>query len=78
MFWESDVGKWIEAVCYFLHAGDTKCPHKAEFDSAVQELVDMIEGAQMDDGYVGIYFQVVDPAGRFKHFRDMHEMCRLY
>lgn len=58
-----------------MHSGDTTCKYKAEFEHAVQELVDMIESAQMEDGYVGIYFQVVDPEGRFKHFRDMHEMC---
>jgi hypothetical protein len=24
---------------------------------------------------LNIYFTVVDPEGRFKNFRDMHEMC---
>ncbi len=37
----------------------------------------MIERAQQPDGYLGIYFVVVDPAGRFKNLRDMHEMCEL-
>lgn len=48
--------------------------HKAEFDAAITELVNMIESAQQPDGYLNIYFTVVDPAGRLKNLRDMHEM----
>ncbi|KAK8861777.1 hypothetical protein IAR55_002600 [Kwoniella newhampshirensis] len=88
LFWESDVGKWwvqvilcraderrIEGACYFLSSPDAKsCSHAAEFDAAIQELVDMIEKAQQPDGYLDIYFTVVDPEGRYKNLRDMHEM----
>jgi DUF1680 family protein len=35
----------------------------------------MIEKAQGEDGYLNIYFTVVDPEGRFRNLRDMHEMC---
>lgn len=35
----------------------------------------MIEKAQQPDGYLIIYFTVVDNEGRFKNLRDMHEMC---
>ena len=41
----------------------------------MQELVNKIENAQQPDGYLNIYFTVVDPKGRYKNFRDMHEMC---
>ncbi|WRT69314.1 uncharacterized protein IL334_006298 [Kwoniella shivajii] len=75
LFWDSDVGKWIEGACYFLSSPDAKeCSHAAEFDSAIQELVDMMEKAQQPDGYLNIYFTVVDEAGRFKNLRDSHEM----
>ena len=37
----------------------------------------MIEKAQQPDGYLIIYFTVVDKEGRFKNLRDMHEMCEL-
>lgn len=36
----------------------------------------MIEKAQQEDGYLIIYFTVVDKEGRFKNLRDMHEMCK--
>ncbi|OCF78892.1 hypothetical protein I204_00836 [Kwoniella mangroviensis CBS 8886] len=75
LFWESDVGKWVEAACYFLSCPDAKrFTHYEEFDGAIQELVDMIEKAQQPDGYLNIYFTVVDQEGRFKNLRDMHEM----
>ena len=66
----------IEAVCYFLASPDgASSVHAKEFESCVQELVDMIEKAQQPDGYLCIYFIVVDPAGKFKNLRDLHEMC---
>jgi DUF1680 family protein len=68
----------IEAVCYFLHSPDgASCEHKAEFDARLQELVNKIEKAQQPDGYLNIYFTVVDPKGRYQNFRDMHEMCEF-
>ncbi len=60
-------------MCYFLASG-TECAHAAEFEAAVAALVDRIAAAQQDDGYLNIYFTVVDPAGRFQNLRCMHEM----
>lgn len=61
-------------MCYFLAEGRDRCTHADEFETAVEELVDMIASAQQEDGYLNIYFTVVDPAGRFKNLRCMHEM----
>jgi DUF1680 family protein len=49
--------------------------HAEEFTRSIQELVDMIEKAQQPDGYLIIYFTVVDKEGRFQNTRDLHEMC---
>ncbi|TKX21417.1 beta-L-arabinofuranosidase-like protein 1 [Elsinoe australis] len=69
LFWDSDVGKWIEAAVYFLH------DHKNEtIENAIHELVDMIRSAQQDDGYLNIHFTVVAPKERFTNFRDLHEL----
>jgi len=66
----------IEGACYFLSSPDGKnCPHAAEYEKSIQEIIDMMEKAQGDDGYLDIYFTVVDPEGRFKNMRDMHERC---
>ncbi|WWC95590.1 hypothetical protein V866_002455 [Kwoniella sp. B9012] len=75
LFWDSDVGKWIEATCYFLSTAEgSGLPHASEFVSAIDELIAMMAKAQQSDGYLGTYFTVVDKAGRLRNLRDMHEM----
>ncbi|ETS75800.1 hypothetical protein PFICI_12744 [Pestalotiopsis fici W106-1] len=69
LFWDSDVGKWIEGVCYLLAT-----EYDAELDAAVRELVDMIRSAQQDDGYLNVYFTVVEPDKRWSNIRDQHEL----
>jgi len=75
---ECELTPRIEAACYFLDSPDgSRSKHAEVFKSSIQELVDMIEKAQQPDGYLIIYFTVVDKEGRFKNLRDMHEMCEL-
>ncbi|EFQ29019.1 uncharacterized protein GLRG_04163 [Colletotrichum graminicola M1.001] len=69
LFWDSDVAKWIEGACYFLAD-----EYDVEVDAAVRELVEMIRGAQHDDGYLNVHFSVVEPGKRWTNIRDMHEM----
>jgi hypothetical protein len=69
LFWDSDVAKWIEGAVYSLASQ----PDDA-IEKAVEELVDMIRGAQQEDGYLNIHFTVVAPEGRFTNLRDLHEL----
>lgn len=69
LFWDSDIGKWIEGACYSL-AGE----YDAEIDAAVRELVETIRGAQQLDGYLNVYFTVVEPGARWSNIRDQHEL----
>lgn len=69
LFWDSDVGKWLEGACYFLHEQSNP-----QVEIAVKELVDMIRSAQQEDGYLNIHFTVVAPGERFTNLRDMHEL----
>jgi len=69
LFWDSDVAKWIEGACYFLREQD-----EPSIREAVGELVEMIRGAQQEDGYLNIHFTVVEPGKRFSNLRDMHEL----
>jgi hypothetical protein len=43
----------------------------------MDHIIDLIVKAQQDDGYLNVYFTAVDPAGKFRNLRDMHEMCKL-
>ncbi|KAI6777663.1 uncharacterized protein J7T54_002736 [Emericellopsis cladophorae] len=69
LFWDSDIGKWIEGACYLLFES-----YDAEVDTAVRELVDMIRSAQQEDGYLNVYFTVVEPDARWSNIRDQHEL----
>ncbi|KAK2731464.1 hypothetical protein FQN55_004663 [Onygenales sp. PD_40] len=69
LFWDSDVAKWIESVCYYLAEKD-----EPEMRGAVEELVGKIRAAQGEDGYLNVHFSVVEPEGRFRNLRDLHEL----
>ena len=72
IFWESDVAKWIEAASYVLATH----PDPA-LDRAVDEAIDLLAGAQQPDGYLNVYFTVVQPGQRFTDLRDAHELYCL-
>jgi DUF1680 family protein len=69
LFWDSDIGKWMEGACYSLY--DQK---NEEVETAIHELVEMMRSAQQQDGYLNIHFTVVEPEKRFTNLRDMHEL----
>ncbi|KAJ2903334.1 DUF1680 domain [Zalerion maritima] len=70
LFWDSDIAKWIEGAVYFL----ASFGHDEEVDNAIQELVEMIRGAQQEDGYLNVHYTVVEKAKRWSNLRDMHEL----
>lgn len=69
MFWDSDTGKYIEAVGYSLHTHP---------DPALQQqtdaLISRIGQAQRLDGYLNTYFTSIEPEMRWRNLRDWHEM----
>lgn len=69
VYWDSDVAKWIEGACYLLLDR-----YDAEVDAAVREIVEMIRGAQGEDGYLNLYFTVIEPEKRWSNLRDQHEL----
>ncbi|SPO06043.1 uncharacterized protein DNG_08732 [Cephalotrichum gorgonifer] len=68
-FWDSDIYKTIEAACYFLvkHPGGPMM-------AAVEEAVNMIRGAQYEDGYLNSYYTVKGIDKRWTNLRDDHEL----
>ena len=69
IFWDSDVGKWIEAVAYSL----TTHPDK-ELEKKIDAVVAMMSAAQGKDGYLNSHFQLVEPGKRWSNLRDLHEL----
>ncbi|HEX2907322.1 MAG TPA: beta-L-arabinofuranosidase domain-containing protein [Phototrophicaceae bacterium] len=69
MFWDSDTGKWLEAVGHSLrHHPDPELEHEAD------ELIRQIQQAQQPDGYLNTYFTAIEPGKRWTNLRDWHEM----
>jgi DUF1680 family protein len=69
MFWDSDVAKWIEAAAYSLATN----PDPA-LDALLDEVIALIAGRQLPDGYLNTWFTTVDPANRWANLRDWHEL----
>lgn len=69
LFWDSDLGKWMEGAIYFLSQ-----QYDRELDEAVRHIVDTIRSAQQEDGYLNLHYIVVEPGKRWTNLRDMHEM----
>ncbi|KAL2017450.1 hypothetical protein VTK56DRAFT_2106 [Thermocarpiscus australiensis] len=69
LFWDSDLGKWVEGACYFLTE-----KYDADIDAAVKYIVSTIRNAQQEDGYLNLHFTMVEPGKRWTNLRDMHEL----
>lgn len=69
LFWDSDLGKWMEGAIYFLNE-----QHDAGLSQAVKYIVETIRSAQSEDGYLNLHYVLVEPGKRWTNIRDMHEM----
>lgn len=68
-FFDSDSGKWLEAVGYSL-----KTHPDPELEKLADDLIDRFERAQQPDGYLNTYFTVMEKEYRWRNLRDWHEM----
>ena len=69
VFWDSDVGKWIEAASYALsHRRD------AAIEAKIDAIVDDLAKAQSPDGYLNCWYNGREPDKRWTNLRDNHEL----
>lgn len=68
-FWDSDIGKMIEAISYTLVTN----PHK-ELEARVDMIVDLLEQEQYPDGYLNTYFRTCEIENRWTNLYYMHEL----
>lgn len=72
VFWDSDVGKWIEAASYALsHRRDP------EIEAKIEAIIDDLEKAQAPDGYLNCWYLQREPEKRWTNLRDNHELYNL-
>lgn len=68
-FWDSDVAKWIEAASYSLVTHPDP-----DLEQLLDEVIEKIASAQQPDGYLNVYFTVVEPENRWKNLGMWHEL----
>jgi hypothetical protein len=69
IFWDSDVGKWVEAASYALsHRRDPK------IEVQIEAIVEDLERAQAPDGYLNCWYLEREPQNRWTNLRDNHEL----
>jgi DUF1680 family protein len=69
VFWDSDVGKWIEAASYALsHRRD------AVIEAKIDAIVEDLARAQSADGYLNCWYNGREPQNRWTNLRDNHEL----
>src|SRR3569833_1641696 len=69
VFWDSDIGKWIEAASYALsHRRD------ADIEAKIEAFVDDFEKAQLPDGYLNCWYLDREPENRWTNLRDNLEL----
>ncbi len=68
-FWDSDIGKMIEAISYSLITKPDK-----ELEEKVDMIVDLLEKEQYPDGYLNTYFRTCEIQNRWTNLYYMHEL----
>jgi hypothetical protein len=69
VFQDSDLHKWMEAAAFSLQG----TPDPA-LESTIDELVELIEKAQLPDGYLDTWFTIKDKGGRWTNLLEAHEL----
>lgn len=69
VFQDSDVANWLEAVAYSLVVHPD-----AELEKRADEVIETIEKAQQEDGYLNTYFTIKEPEHRWQNLQECHEL----
>ncbi len=69
IFWDSDIGKWIEAASYALFHG-----RDATIEAAIDDITDRLARAQLADGYLNLWYIGREVDRRWTNLRDNHEL----
>ncbi len=69
VFQDTDFSKWIEAVGYSL----ANHPD-SQLEQLADAAIDVVCGAQYEDGYLDTFYIINDPSKRLSNLRDHHEL----
>jgi hypothetical protein len=69
IFWDSDIGKWIESASYALSHR-----HDPAIEAKIEDIVDRLAAAQLADGYLNLWYIGRALEQRWTNLRDNHEL----
>jgi uncharacterized protein len=69
IFWDSDIGKWIEAASYALAHGPDKATERK-----IDAITEQLAKAQLPDGYLNCWYIGREIDKRWTNLRDNHEL----
>lgn len=69
VFQDSDLFKWMEAVAYSLMWSPNQ-----ELEDELEQTVQLIADAQLDDGYINTYYILTGIDRRWTNLKDHHEL----
>lgn len=69
VFQDSDLYKWLEAVGNMLQVRKS-----SEMEAAADWIIDIMEKAQEEDGYLDTYFQIKEPDKKWTNILECHEL----
>ena len=69
VFQDTDLAKWLEATAYSL-----AWRPDPELEKTADGLIDLIEEAQEDNGYLNSYFSTLHPGKQFCNLKEGHEL----
>lgn len=68
-FWDSDIGKTIEAISYVLIKSRNE-----ELENVVDSIIVMLEQEQFSDGYLNTFYRINGVENRWTNLYYMHEL----
>jgi len=68
-YYDSDLYKWLEATSYILHTHSD-----ADLELKANEIVDLINKSQIEDGYINTFYSARFLQERFTNLYIMHEL----
>ena len=69
VFWDSDVGKWIEIASYGL-----SFRRDETIERQIEDITDKLAAAQLPDGYLNCWYLGREIENRWTNLRDKHEL----
>lgn len=68
-YFDSDLYKWLEGACYYLHL-----ENDGELQKKVNIIVELIEKSQLKDGYINTFYSTKFVERRFTNLLELHEL----